>query len=410
MNGFGGILRKRRTTAASVAVVLSASVLAVVPTGSASAVEPQLAWSLNNSFTGTNGDITCQYGSHGSQPIVGDWDASGSDSPGVHVDGRWWPSSSCGGVGDYAYDFGLPTDIPVVGDWNGDGFDTPGVFRNGWFYVSNEYNGVASWGFPFGSIGDIPVVGDWDGDGRDTIGIRRGNMFHLSDSLNSAPPNRSIMYGDPEDEPVVGDWNGDGIDTVGVHRGNMWYLSDGFDDSIEYAFMYGDPDHMAVVGDWDGDGDDTPGVVLDDVQEGSVPAPTQTATEKVSMGGPSSGDYCKGKYGPLQKVNSTLEWGAWVQCTWAVPKSVFVRLERWQDKTKKYPVAGFRIVEEARDTAPSYDVAVVSKAEACRSNAMTTYRMWMLPSADGVTWSPTSLDPYSTYVRVPCRTRLKYPK
>ena len=166
------------------------------------------------------------------------------------------------GEADVAVTFGDPGDQPVCGDWDGDGIDTPGIYRNGVFFIRNSLtSGPADLVIGYGSPGDKPVVGDWDGDGKDTIGIFRGGAFFLRNSLTTGVADVTFSYADPTDKPFVGDWNGDGKDTIGVFRSGMWFLRDTNTTGMaDQSFAYGLPDDQPVAGDWDGDGRTTIGV------------------------------------------------------------------------------------------------------------------------------------------------------
>ena len=166
------------------------------------------------------------------------------------------------GDADFALTFGDPGDQPVCGDWDGDGVDTPGIYRNGVFFVRNSNtSGPADIVIGYGDPGDKPVVGDWDGDGKDTIGIFRNGWFFLRNSLTTGIADVSFGYADPTDKPFVGDWNGDGKDTIGVFRSGVWFLRNtNTTGKADQTFPFGLPDDRPVAGDWNGDGTDTIGV------------------------------------------------------------------------------------------------------------------------------------------------------
>ena len=171
-------------------------------------------------------------------------------------------STLTSGDADFALTFGDPGDQPVCGDWDGDGIDTPGIYRNGVFFVRNSNtSGPADIVIGYGDPGDKPVVGDWDGDGTDTIGIFRGGSFFLRNSLTTGVADITFSYADPTDKPFVGDWDGDGKDTIGVYRSGMWFLRNtNTTGKADQTFPFGLPDDRPVAGDWDGDGTDTIGV------------------------------------------------------------------------------------------------------------------------------------------------------
>jgi Glycosyl hydrolase catalytic core len=156
-----------------------------------------------------------------------------------------------------------PGDEPLMGDWDGDGIETPGIHRGNLFYLYSTNNpwGTVS-GFILGDPGDHAIVGDWNGDGVDSIALQRGNIFYVSDvNATGGGGGYTLQYGDAGDVGVGGDWNGDGVDTLGIVRGNVWYLLNGrTNTSPGEAFIYGNGGDIPVTGDWDGDGRDDPGV------------------------------------------------------------------------------------------------------------------------------------------------------
>jgi hypothetical protein len=172
-----------------------------------------------------------------------------------------------------AFSFGVPTDIAVTGDWNADGTDSPGVVRL-------DSAGRLEWHLPgysapalFGRRGDIPVPGDWNGDGHDTPGVVRvvnGRLVWYFTDRNTTPTTSgTLVYGSVvggvPDRPVAGDWDGDGVSSPGVAR-NVgtrlhWFLNNrSTSHNLSYSFDYGLRGDRPIVGDWDGDRDDTAGV------------------------------------------------------------------------------------------------------------------------------------------------------
>lgn len=66
------------------------------------------------------------------------------------VTGTWWHVDNNNPAPQFGPDFrshpntvsfGLSGDQPVLGDWNGDGTNTPGIFRNGTWVLDIEGNG-----------------------------------------------------------------------------------------------------------------------------------------------------------------------------------------------------------------------------------------------------------------------------
>ena len=125
----------------------------------------------------------------GSRPIVGDWDANGTDNVGVYnpadnvfrlnvAADRWLQPRE----GLVVFRPNLPTLLPprwqpVTGDWDGDGRDTTGLYdptQRTW-YLNNRVNGSTSSVItvtnPYAAPSWRPVTGDWNGDGVDTTGL-----------------------------------------------------------------------------------------------------------------------------------------------------------------------------------------------------------------------------------------------
>ncbi len=195
-------------------------------------------------------------------PIVGDWDGSGVDRPGVVANGVWYLGDAAGKVAT-SFRYGDPSDVPVVGDWDGDGVDTPGIVRNGVWHLKNRNRaGAADISFTYGNPGDTPVVGDWDGDGIDTPGVVRDGVWYVKNANRRGIGESVFGYGNPGDVPVAGDWDGTGADGPGVVRDGVWHIRDRARTGIaDRSFRYGNPGDVPVAGDWDGDGKAGPGVV-----------------------------------------------------------------------------------------------------------------------------------------------------
>jgi hypothetical protein len=153
-------------------------------------------------------------------PVVGDWDGNGTDTVGAVVataGGMVWdlrnsntpgpPSIAPFAFGGAAFDaLGRPFWQPVVGDWNGDGVDTPGaVFRdiNGatfsfWNLRNSNTSGVPDAGqFAYGAWNWDLVTGDWNNDHIDTIGaIDPFKQWHLRNSNTPGPQDIPVFFYD----------------------------------------------------------------------------------------------------------------------------------------------------------------------------------------------------------------------
>lgn len=288
----------RRRVARRIVTALSASILGglvgVPAAGAAS------SWFLSNSPTGVGATIDIGFGEPGDVPLSGDWNGDGTDTPGVFrqragVAPLWVLSNSTSGDGPLvSFAWGSPTgDVPLVGDWNADGTDTVGIYRPTggapqWYLAtSNAAGGGSPSPISFGNPGDTPVVGDWKGDGIDTLGVVRAVPGAPEWNLASANTSgggtlTTFTYGNPGDVPVVGDWDGDGTDTAGIFRREAgtgrWSAApansaSGAGNTRDYLF--GLPDDAPVVGDYNGDGTDTPAVVRASV-EYVAPVPSAT--------------------------------------------------------------------------------------------------------------------------------------
>ena len=178
---------------------------------------------------------------------------------------------------EYTFFYGNPGDQPLMGDWNGDGLDTPGMFRpaTGFVYLTNALPpdggvGVADAGgsFFFGAAGDQVLVGDWDGNGTDTLGIHRREKVYLTNVNATSFAQHEFFFGRPGDVVFGGDANGDGADSIFLYRpddGLVYFTNDvpigpSAPAFTAGAFHFGSVDDEFVVGDWDADGIDTVGI------------------------------------------------------------------------------------------------------------------------------------------------------
>jgi hypothetical protein len=142
-------------------------------------------WFLRNSNTTGSGEIDFIYGGGATTvPIAGDWNGDGKDTIGivnVHAasSDEWFlRNSNTAGGGEINFTYGNGTELqPVVGDWNGDGIDTPGLFNpnsGNWYERNTNTGGEGETTFLFGGgygTGFKVVAGDWNGDGIDSPGF-----------------------------------------------------------------------------------------------------------------------------------------------------------------------------------------------------------------------------------------------
>lgn len=111
------------------------------------------------------------FGRAGDRPLVGNWDGEGGDGIGAIRPDPTTANTSWRmflkddpSAGDAEQDvaYGREGDKPVVGDWNADGSDTPGVKRgNEWLLRSEAGGGNADLAHAFGTAGDAPLA--WRG-------------------------------------------------------------------------------------------------------------------------------------------------------------------------------------------------------------------------------------------------------
>lgn len=200
-------------------------------------------------------------------PLVGDWNASGTDGLGWWCDGRIRLRDEDGSVRGYTY--GRIGDVPIAADLNGDGRDTVSIVRDGvWHRNDRLAGGDAAVTFVFGRVsrGDVPITGAWLRGGVDLPGVVRDGTWHLRFSQTAGPADRSFVYGrlTAGDLPLVGDFNGDGRDTVGIVRQGTWHLRNSHrGGTADLRYVYGRvlAGDVPVMGDFNGDGRDTPGIV-----------------------------------------------------------------------------------------------------------------------------------------------------
>ena len=187
------------------------------------------------------------------------------------VTGKWYLTSLHGMV--YSFYYGNPGDYPIMGDWDCSGTDTPGLYRqsDGYVYLRNSNTqGNADIRFYFGNPGDIPIAGDFNGDGCDTVSIYRQSegRVYLINKLGAndgglGAADYDYYFGNPGDKPFVGDFDGDGMSTVGLHRestGLVYFRNSNTQGVAEFEFYFGDPGDRLIAGDWSYDGMDTPAV------------------------------------------------------------------------------------------------------------------------------------------------------
>lgn len=127
----------------------------------------------NNQFDGPTIDANVAFGRSTDTPISGDWDGDGKDNIGVHrstnsrfildINGNL---SFDGPTIDANLGFGQTGDLPVIGDWNADGSDDLGVRRRNRFILDLNGNDTfdgpeVDANFAFGRVDDFALSGKW---------------------------------------------------------------------------------------------------------------------------------------------------------------------------------------------------------------------------------------------------------
>jgi len=204
---------------------------------------------LRNSNTQGNANIRFFFGNPGDIPIAGDFNNNGCDTVSLYrpSTGQVFIINQLGanngglGAADFDYYFGNPGDKPFVGDFNANGTDTIGLHREstGLVYFRNSHTqGVADVDFTYGNPGDRFVGGDWNADATDTPGIFRpaDTRFFLRNANTAGNADEAFFAGESTWLPVAGDF--------GLPRTLLAALSD-----EEVPAGSGDPDGtgLAVV-------------------------------------------------------------------------------------------------------------------------------------------------------------------
>ena len=210
-------------------------------------------WHLRYDLSGGPADTSFSYGGAGDVPVVGDWNATGIDTPGIRRGNVWYlrNSSSSGNADVPPFGYGQTSDVAIVGDWDGNDTTTVGIRRgNVWFLRNHNSGGSANIAaFSFGNSTDVPIAGDWNGDGIDTAGIFRDGVFHLRNAHAGGGADRTIVAG-VTGTPIAGDWDADGITDVGVRTGNTFRLFRTGDGSPMGTFSFGQSSDRPIAGRW----------------------------------------------------------------------------------------------------------------------------------------------------------------
>jgi hypothetical protein len=244
-------------------------------------------WFLDRNGSGTwedcNVDRCSQlFTGSGAEPLVGDWNGSGTSKLGVFDSdsSQWYLDANGNGIWDgcgvdtCSGSFGNGSDIPAVGRWSTAVGDRIAIFRrsekkwhldiNGNEILDNCKTDKCA-GLHVYREGDVPVAGDWTGRGTTAVGLFRpttGEWFldkNANKSWNGCSRDLCIVsFGTTGDLPISGDWTGTGISRIGVFRPSTgeWFLDrngngkwDGPELDI-YVARFGQAGDIPVVGRW----------------------------------------------------------------------------------------------------------------------------------------------------------------
>jgi hypothetical protein len=172
---------------------------------------------LRNSNTQGVADIRFFFGNPSDLPLAGDFDGDGCDTVSVYRPGtqtfliinELGANGGSLGRADFSYVFGNPGDKPFVGDFDADGLDTMGLHREstGFVYFRNSHTtGNANAEFFFGNPDDRLVSGDWTSDGFDNPGLFRPALAQFSLRFTNTQGNAdtAFFYGENGWIPVSG--------------------------------------------------------------------------------------------------------------------------------------------------------------------------------------------------------------
>ena len=172
---------------------------------------------LRNSNTQGIADIKFFFGNPGDVPIAGDFNNDGFDTVSIYrpsnqtfyIINKLGSGDQGLGAADFSYVFGNPGDKPFVGDFDADGVETVGLHREstGLVYFRNSHTqGNADVQFIFGNPGDRLIAGDWTGDGVFTPALFRPSnttmYFRYTNTQGNA--DNQWTYGRPEWLPISG--------------------------------------------------------------------------------------------------------------------------------------------------------------------------------------------------------------
>jgi hypothetical protein len=141
---------------------------------------------LRNSNTQGIADVRFFFGNPGDVPLAGDFNGDGCDTVSIYrpsnqtfyIINKLGENDGGLGAADLAYVFGNTGDKPFVGDFDADGVDTVGLHREttGLVYFRNSHTqGNADVQYIFGDPGDKLVAGNFSGFWRETPAVYRSS-------------------------------------------------------------------------------------------------------------------------------------------------------------------------------------------------------------------------------------------
>jgi hypothetical protein len=175
---------------------------------------------VRNSNSQGNASNRYIFGIPGDVPLAGDFNGDGCDTISIYrpSEQRIYIINQLGandaplGPADFNYVFGNPGDKPFVGDFNADGIDTIGLHREttGLVYFRNSHtSGFADAEFVFGDPADRLVAADWTGDGTDSPGLFRPSQarFYLRFTNSFGNADVDFPFGESPWLPIAGSFS-----------------------------------------------------------------------------------------------------------------------------------------------------------------------------------------------------------